>query len=499
MDQDSIEVGSQPTVLVIDDEPYIRRALRRVLERHGYRVEEAPGGEEALALVSAAPADIALVDLKMPGMSGHELLRALRRVSPSTQCIMMTAFHTPDDAFQALNAGAYDYFEKPIEDWMRFFQILRSALRVRELEREASALKRERDSLTEQLDQGEGLIGNSPAMMRLRGLIRDAARYPVPVLITGESGSGKERVARSIHERSSRSEGPFEAVNCGAFAPDLVAAELFGTVPGAYTGATEREGLFRSADGGTVLLDEVGDLPPELQVALLRVLQEGEVRPVGSDRRIPVDVRVIGATHIDLEEAVAAGRFRRDLYFRMNLMQIRVPPLRERKEDIPLLVWYFLSRFSQEFGHPIGRVHPETIGALSAQDWSDNNVRELENAVVRAAIRAGGGDLKLEHFPDLRAITPPSTPTVHAGSGAADSGGAGYGPWLLGLDYTAAKQQLIEDFSRWYLRSRLADSGWNIREAADMSGQARPNFKKLMKRYGVERPSAAALDQRLKG
>jgi len=497
MEQQVTEEGRQPTVLVVDDELYIRRALERVLTRQGYKVLDADGGEAALRVASDELVDIALVDLRMPGMTGHEVLRALREHSPMTQCIMMTAFHTPHDAFEALHEGAHDYFEKPIEDWVRFNQILRKALQLRALERDNTALKQERDQLAERLDKsrvGEELIGNSAAMRRLKALVRDASRFPVPVLINGESGSGKERVARAIHNNSPRAEMPFVAVNCGALNPELVAAELFGAVEGGYTGAVDRAGLFRTADGGTLFLDEIGELELALQVKLLRVLQEGELTPVGSDKTEKVDVRVIAATHVDLEEAVSRGRFRQDLYYRMNLLQIRVPPLRERKDDIPLLAWFFLNRYSKQYDLPVARVDSKAMRALSEHDWCNNNVRELENAIMRAVIRAGGGELRREHFPDLGHMSP-----ISARTPSAPSGGQRFDSVLLDLDYTKAKERLVQDFSQWYLRARLGDTGWNITRAAEMSGQARPNFKKLMKRFGVDKPPPDELDQKLKG
>ncbi len=487
----------KPTVLVVDDELYIRRALGRVLARQGYRVLDAGGGQEALEVAEQEHIDIALVDLKMPGMSGHEVLGELKRVTPRTECIMMTAYSTPEDAFQALHAGAYDYFEKPIEDWVRFNQILRKALNMQALKMDMSALKDERDSLVEQLVQERGpdqLIGNSPAMIRLKALIRDAARYPVTVLITGESGSGKERVARAVHNNSPRASQPFVGVNCGALPEDLIEAELFGSVPGGFTGAVERAGRFRQANGGTLLLDEIGDLDLSLQVKLLRVLQEKVVTPVGSDRAVPVDVRLVAATHVDLEEAVRQGRFRQDLYFRINVMQVRVPPLRERKEDIPLLAWFFLNRFSREYDTPIQRVDPEAMRILSEHDWGNNNVRELQNVIQRAVISARGGELEPRHFSGLRRGGQVLSEVV-TGPGPEPR----FEPSLLDLDYARAKEQVVEEFSRWYLQSRLRETGWNITRAAEMSGQHRPNFKKLMKRYDVEKPSAEELSLKLKG
>jgi len=477
------------TVLVVDDEPYIRRAMGRVLARQGYRVLDAGGGVEALEVADVEEIDIALLDLRMPGMTGHELLERLKAKSPRTECILMTAFHTPDDAFRALNAGAYDYFEKPINDWVRFNQILRKALDVR-------SLKEERNRLAEQLVQARGgrqLVGKSPVMARLQELIRKVAPYPVDVLITGDSGSGKELVARAIHANSDRVDAPFEVVSCADFPPNLLETELFGHERGSFTGAvTDRKGLFERANGGTIFLDEIGELPLDLQAKFLRVLQERTFRRVGGDSLIRTDVRVLAATHRDLDEAISEGDFREDLYFRFNVVTIRVPPLRDRREDIPLLVWFFLNQYNEKYGRAIKTVSPDAMASLVEHDWARNNVRELAHAIERAVILTNDATLGPELFGHLK----PSAPSAGATSGP---GGLRFDVALFELDFTVAKDRVVTEFARTYLIDRLRSSGWNITRAAEASGQQRPNFRKLMKRYGVQVPPASERNQKLKG
>jgi len=478
-----------PTVLIIDDEVNIRRALKRQLVRQGYEVTDTGNGREGITWAQENDPDIALIDLKMPDMNGQDVLRELRAGCPATECILITAHGSAEAAYLALSAGAYDYFEKPILDSSRFFQILRKALEVRELKEERSRLKARLGG-----GASDQLVGNSPAMLKLVALIRDVARVPVPVLVTGESGTGKERVARAIHANSPQAEGPWIAINCTAIPENLLESELFGYEKGAFTGAEQNKpGLFEKASGGTLFLDEIGNMALSMQAKLLRVLQEREVVHVGGSTPIPIDCRLLAATHVDLKAAIEEGAFREDLFYRLNVINIEVPPLRARKEDIQVLTYFFVQKFNEEYGKAVRSVSGEVLEFLADQEWAENNVRQLENAINRAMVLVQGTELSLELF------------DRGAGRSASKSGALDGLPdglvdaALLELDYTEAKRQVVETFSRWYLEDRLKTSGWNITRAADMSGQQRPNFRKLMSRFGVEIPSESHRQKKLKG
>ena len=477
-----------PTVLIIDDEVNIRRALKRQLVRQGYEVLDTGQGAEGLSMAAESAPDIALIDLKMPDMDGQEVLRELKRQNPGTECILITAHGSAEAAFLALSAGAYDYFEKPILDSSRFFQILRKALEVRELKEERSRLKARLGTGT-----SEQLVGNSAAMLRLNALIRDVARVPVPVLITGESGTGKERVARAIHASSPRADGPWIAINCTAIPDNLLESELFGYEKGAFTGADRiKHGLFEQASGGTLFLDEIGNMPLSMQAKLLRVLQEREVVHVGGSKPIAVDCRILAATHVTLKTAIEEGTFREDLFYRLNVINIDVPPLRERREDIQLLTYYFVQRFNREYGKNVRAISGEVVELLMSQEWAENNVRQLENAVNRAMVLSQDDELGVHLFEleEGRKIGPLGVDGVPREV---------FDAALIDMDYTQAKRAVVEEFSRWYIEERLRQTGWNITRAAEMSGQQRPNFRKLMTRFGVEVPSQADRMKVLKG
>jgi len=476
-----------PTVLVVDDELNIRRAMKRQLTRQGYVVLDASCGADGIEIIKNNSIDIALIDLRMPDMGGHEVLREFRTLSPKTECIVITAHGSAEAAYLALSEGAYDYFEKPIMDSSRFFQILRKALEVRDLKEEKSRLKAKLgDSSPDQL------IGNSPAMLRMNDLIRDVARVPVPVLITGESGTGKERVARSIHASSPQSEGPWVAINCTAIPENLLESELFGHEKGAFTGAaSQKRGLFEEANSGTLFLDEIGNMPVSMQAKLLRVLQEREITRVGGSKPIPINCRILAATHVEMKGAIEEGTFREDLYYRLNVINIAVPPLRDRLEDIQLLTYYFVRKFNSEYGKSVRSVSSAALELLRSQTFEENNVRQLENIINRAMVLVRADELGAELF-DLT----PGTPRL-----SASGGGDSISPFdtrLLTMDYVDAKKVLVESFSSWYLEDRLRETGWNITRAAEMSGQQRPNFRKLMTRFKVKVPSDDKKNQVIK-
>jgi two-component system response regulator AtoC len=387
-------VNEGNTVLVIDDEASMRHMLRLVLEKEGYRVFEAAGGDEALALLAKEDITIILCDIRMPGMDGLAFLRAVRDRNIDGTVIMMSAYGTVDTAIECLKAGAYDYISKPFKpDEVKL--TLRKAEEKLRLQQENVVLRRE---LGRQKSGGK-IIYRSAIMEKVLVLIGRVAEVNSPVLITGETGTGKELVARELHQQSPRRKKPFVAVNCGAIPPGLMESELFGHARGAFTGAVQqKEGLFEAADGGTLFLDEIGELPMELQPKLLRVLQEGEVRRVGENRSRQVDVRVLAATARDLRKAADQGGFRDDLFFRLAVVEIHIPPLRERREDIPLLAEYFISGIATREGRPAPVLNPEVEEALTGYPWP-GNVRELANFMERTMIFSRGSTLDLEALP----------------------------------------------------------------------------------------------------
>ncbi|QSQ25434.1 sigma-54-dependent Fis family transcriptional regulator [Pyxidicoccus parkwayensis] len=387
-------------ILVVDDHVEMGRMLREPLTDEGYTVDLATGGEEAVQLVRSRLYDAVLSDLRMEKVDGLDVLEAVHAVDPEVPVLLMTAFGGVESAVEAMKRGAYHYFTKPFRlDEVLVF--LKRALAERRLRAENRAL---RQAAAERSSLG-ALVGRSAQMRSLYELIGRVAHSGAAVLLRGESGSGKELVARALHFEGPRAAGPFVAVNCTALPHDLLESELFGHVKGAFTGATSaRRGLFVEADRGTLFLDEIGDMPMELQARLLRVLEDGEVRAVGADASRTVDVRIIAATHQDLEARVREGRFRADLFYRLNVVTLRLPPLRERREDIPLLVEHFVTRARAR--NPRSRVQtlaPEVVSALAAMPWP-GNVRELENLVERLVVLAPGETVGME---DLRLHLPP--------------------------------------------------------------------------------------------
>jgi DNA-binding NtrC family response regulator len=391
------------TVLVVDDDPTQRRLIQGVLEREDFAVATAEDGNAAMTyLLSGQPADVVLLDLQMPGMDGHQTLAEMRARGYSTPVIVLTATAGVDTVVKAMQAGAQDFFVKPVRA-ERMVVSLRNALSMGELRSEVDRLKKHATGRT----SFEDLIGDSEAMQQVRSLGQRAAKSSIPVLITGESGVGKEIISRAIHGASSRSGKPFVAVNCGAIPHNLVESILFGHEKGSFTGAHERHaGKFQEASGGTLFLDEVGELPTDIQVKLLRALQDNEIDPVGSKRPVKVNVRIISATNRDLGQAVKDGRFREDLFYRLNVFPIETPALRERREDIGALVDAFVQRFNVEEGKRVVGASNQTLALLSAFDWP-GNVRQLENAVYRAIVLADAPYLQPHDFPAISGVKVP--------------------------------------------------------------------------------------------
>jgi DNA-binding NtrC family response regulator len=396
------------TVLVVDDDPTQRRLIQAVLEREGFSVSHAENGDAAMAhLASGAPVDVVLLDLVMPGLSGQDTLKEMRARGYSQPVIVLTASGGVDTVVKAMQAGATDFFIKPASP-ERITVSIRNALSMGDLKGEVERLTKRASNRTTFAD----LIGTSPAMTLVKRMGERAAKSSIPILITGESGVGKELIARAVHGGSERAGKPFVAVNCGAIPENLVESILFGHEKGSFTGATDKHlGKFKEADGGTLFLDEVGELPLDMQVKLLRALQEGEIDPIGSKRSQKVDVRIVSATNRDVAHAVSQGRFREDLYYRLNVFPIEAPSLRERREDIPALVEAFIRRFNVEEGKRVVGAAPETLKLLGAFDWP-GNVRQLENAVYRAIILADAPYLQPYDFPAISGIVAPPPEAV---------------------------------------------------------------------------------------
>jgi DNA-binding NtrC family response regulator len=383
-----------PTVLVVDDEPSNLASIEKIFQRDGMRVLTADGAKAALEVVRTHRVQVVLTDLMMPGVSGLELLRAIKQLSPDTEVVMMTAYGTVETAVQAMREGAYDFVEKPLKR-MTIVKSVRKAAERQSLVAENRSLRNEIKLLTRR-----EIVGSSAALRRVLDVATQAAPSSATVLILGESGTGKELVARFIHEHSSRAKAPFVAVNCSAIPETILEAELFGHERGSFTGAlSRREGRFARAAGGTLFLDEIGELSPSVQVKLLRVLQEGEYEPVGGDT-VRADVRIVAATNKDLRAEVAATRFREDLFYRLNVIAVTAPPLRARREDIPLLVDHFLGVYCAKNNRPRLEAPREVLAVLSDYSWP-GNVRELENVIERAVVLCRVDKLTIEDLPDV--------------------------------------------------------------------------------------------------
>jgi len=395
-------------ILVVDDEASMRDLLAITLRRAGYEVAMADGGEAAIEHLRREAFDLVVTDLRMRGTDGMAVLRAARELAPEAIVVVVTAYASTETAVEAMKLGAYDYLTKPFKlDEIRV--TLANALERKRLREENRALRRQLSDAA----QFGGFIGRSPAMLAVFETIRKTADTGSTVMITGESGTGKELVARAVHAASGRSSAPFVSVNCGAVPDTLMEAELFGHVKGAFTGAVNaNEGLFAAANGGTLFLDEITEIAPSLQVKLLRVIQERQVRRVGDVRDIPIDVRLVAASNRELSRAVADGVLREDLFYRLNVIPIHLPPLRERREDIPPLVAHFIEKIAKAHGKPVPSVMPEALALLEGYDWP-GNIRELENVIERAMVLGSGPVIDADALPpDIRRPATGSTIVV---------------------------------------------------------------------------------------
>jgi two-component system response regulator PilR (NtrC family) len=459
-------VTSSARILVVDDERSMREFLEILFRREGYDVVTVGDVDGALAAVESDDYDIVITDIQMPGRSGLELLHAVREVAPETAVIMITAFATTETAIEAMKEGAYDYITKPFKvDEIRV--VVEKALEKKLL---ATENRRLRSELRTQR-RYRSLIGNSAAMQRIYELIGQVAETRTSVLISGGSGTGKELVARAIHESSDRQDKPFVAVNCGAIPENLLESELFGHVKGAFTGAMQnKSGLFETADGGTLFLDEVGELPVSLQVKLLRAIQEKRIRRVGGTSDRGVDVRILSATNRCLEDDIASGRFREDLYYRLNVIQIALPPLRDRMDDLPLLVQYFLEKYSAELGKPVNEISDEALAVLQGYHYP-GNVRELENAIERAVALARGPRIECESLPSTL-VRPPeaSAPSRIPPEGV-------------------ELEALVSDYERGLIREALMRTGGVKKHAAHLLGVSFRSLRYRLEKLGLDRES----------
>jgi two-component system response regulator PilR (NtrC family) len=459
-------------LLVVDDEPSICELLEISFRKEGHKVEVASNGQAAKRRLASQVFDIVISDICMPDMDGVELLQYSKEVSPSAIFILITGVPTVDTAIDAVNFGADRYVIKGD----RLLDELRPAVkRIAENQ----ALKKEAGELRRQLRRFTGfdhIIGASEKMRSLFDLIETIAPQSSRVLITGESGTGKELVARAIHENSARAKAPFITINCGAFPETLLESELFGYMRGSFTGANEnRRGLFQAADGGTLFMDEIGNMSLTMQVKLYRVLQEGKVRPLGSTEESDVDVRVIAATNKDFAKEIAEGRFREDLYYRLSVIPIHLPPLRERREDIPLLVRSFLDRYSKSMGKKIEGIEPEAMRRLEVYDWP-GNVRELENTIERAVALEGSARISAEGLPArIREHFQEAVSSHHPGNGNGSILPEG------GINL----EMHIQDLERSFLLAAMERSGGVRTRAADTLKMSYRSFRHYAKKYGI--------------
>ena len=466
-------------VLVADDEASIRFVLREALAEAGHEVVDVDSGEAAWRALAGGGFAIAFLDIRMPGPSGLELLDRLRATGSEAAVVVITAQNTLENAVEAMKRGALDYLVKPFQV-AEVLACVEKALRTRALEREVRHLRREVGAGS----GGDRLVGRSPAVLEVFKTIGRVAARGVAVLITGESGTGKELVARAIHQASPRAAGAFVAVNAAAIPRDLLESELFGHEKGSFTGAIEtRPGRFREASGGTLFLDEIGDMPLELQAKLLRVVQSGEVTSVGGKRAEKVDVRIVAATHRDLDARVREGHFREDLLYRLRVVPIAIPPLRERREDIPVLAEHFVGRYAAELGTQARYVSERTLEHLAAHDWP-GNVRELENAIKRALVLAPHEVLAPEDFAFLR-----GAPGPEAADGSLEEQVRDEVRAQLAADEEDLHRKLLERVERPLLEAVLAHTGGNQLRAAAVLGINRNTLRKKISELGIAMPT----------
>jgi DNA-binding NtrC family response regulator len=474
-------------LLIVDDEEASRYGMRRALSTFGYSVSEADSAEAARILVKQQQPDLMLLDVNLPGMSGLDFLKELQTSQTDSNenaatdgngsgplVILVTAHGSERLAVEAVKSGAYDYLSKPFElDELRF--VVKNAAETVALRRENVSLRRRIE--TEESQRG-ALIGDSATMQKVRAIIEKVAETDATVLVRGESGTGKELVAREVHERNSaRSKGPFVAVNCAALPSELIESELFGHEKGAFTGAAaRREGKFEQANGGTLFLDEIGDMSSNVQAKLLRALEERRIERLGGNESIPVDVRIVSATHRPLEQEIANGNFRADLFYRLRVVTIDIPPLRDRREDIPQLAETFTRAAAERYNLPLRQVGQSALRRLVEYDWP-GNVRELKNTIDRAAIMAEGEELRAQDLPD-EIVPGPARPTP----APANDGEGG-----LAVPFTADFREDRREFERRYISRCLEHTQGNVTKAAEILGMHRQSLQHKLRQLGLGR------------
>ena len=465
-------VGMFEQILIVDDDDALRESLSLILGAEGYSVLTAADGTEALRLVEDRPIDVVLCDLRMPGLDGFELIPQIARRIPGVPIILMSAHGTDDLAVEAIQRGAYDYLAKPFQPSDIRLMLLKA--------HEREQLRRRNDLLQREVSRSHGekaIVAASGPMIELLELLERTASYKSTVLVTGESGTGKEVIARAIHAQSPRRDDPFVAINCGAIPENLLESELFGHVRGAFTGANRtHRGLFAEADRGTLFLDEIAELPPPLQVKLLRAIQEEEIRPVGDTKSHRIDVRVIAATARLLEDEMQAGRFREDLFYRLNVVRLEVPPLRSRREDIPLLVDHFLARFRRDLGKPVRRISEEALERLLHHAWP-GNVRELENVMERAVILTDGDTIQASSLPTLSSSARAAPSLPEGNSNATD------GPDGSPEDFCLKRRR--QGFEAKLIRRALEQTRGNRTHAAKLLQISHRALLYKLKDYGI--------------
>lgn len=447
-------------ILVVDDEPGMREFLEIMLQKDNYLVETASDGADAIQKIEKDLFDLAVVDVQMPVMNGIEVLKRINEKSPETTVIMITAFASHETAIEAMKLGAYDYITKPFKiDEIKL--VIKKALDKKRLERENARLRKELET-----KYGFGnIIGRSPSIVKIFELIKRVSELKVNVLLTGESGTGKELVARAIHYSGTRHDGPFVPVNCGAIPETLMESELFGYRRGAFTGALrDKKGLFEEANGGTIFLDEIADLPLHLQVKLLRVIEEKSIRPLGSTEPVPIDVRVIAATNKKLEDEVAKGKFREDLFYRLNVIKITLPPLRERREDISPLAIHFIGKYSHEMGKDIRGISPKALEILENYHYP-GNVRELENIIARCVALETSNVIRQETLPQLVS-------------------GKNYLDLETGFSSSAGLDTLLDNVEKKMIEKALRSTGGNKTEAAKLLGITLRSLRYRLAKHG---------------
>jgi DNA-binding NtrC family response regulator len=458
------------SILVVDDEDSIRNRCVQLLRKRDYNVQGASDGEHALFLIKKNDFSLVIADIRMPGLSGIELLERIKEIRPDTEVVMITGFGTVDSAVEAMKLGAYDYITKPFD--------MDRLLKVAEHIETTFSLKDEIGSLKDQLKKSSGqpdFVGGSEEVQRVFDLVQKISPIDCNVLIEGETGTGKGLLARTIHSGSPRRDHAFVVVDCAAVTESLLESELFGYTKGAFTGAyANKEGYFKVADKGTMFLDEISELSTSLQGKLLRMVQDHEIIPVGGTKPIKVDTRILAATNKNLEQAVKEGKFREDLYFRINVVKIDVPPLRERKDDILLLTHFFLDKFKKRFDKNELIMDQNVLALFQQYKWP-GNVRELENVVQRIVITAGQRRITVRDLPERMLSERPATGTEEHGGG------------FLNMDFSEARKRRLDEFTRDYLLNALKCYGGNISKTAKEIRIQRPSIQRMLKRYKIKK------------